>query len=112
MFTPLAKIIPKTFRKYGLTHVARATLICEKYRKIAPSILPPKVMPHAWPKCVRGKTLFLGTDHPAYAAEVIQQRELLLKSINEDLKRYPAGLRVEVKDIKIKVESLPQEPDR
>lgn len=99
-FTPVSKILPKTFAKFGLTRQARAALVCERYRKAALQLFPPKISLHAWPKCFRGKTLIIGVDHPAYANEIIQKKEQLLALLND---KKP--LKFQITDIRTKVES-------
>lgn len=101
-FTPVSKILPKTFAKFGLTRQAQAALVCERYRKAALKIFPPNVILHAWPKYFRNKNLVIGVDHPAYATEIIQKKESLLALLNE---KKP--LKFQVTDIRTKVESPP-----
>lgn len=100
-FIPLSKILPRTIQKFGLTRQARAALVCERYRKIAAQIFTPQIQINAWPKYYKNKTLVIGVNHPAYATEVIQQKEKILQFLNE---------KCEVKDIRTKVEKSPEAP--
>lgn len=94
MFTHIANIIPKAIRTYGLTRQAKAALICEKYRKVAPSIFSAEILINAWPKYFKGKTLVLGVSHPAYAEEVSQRKHKLKALLNESLgKDYVAAIK-------------------
>lgn len=84
-FTRISQLIGKAVCKLGLERQARAALICEKYRKLAPQILGGKISVHAWPKYFRRKVLVVGVDHPLFASEMNQQKDAIIKLLNEAL---------------------------
>lgn len=98
MFTHIAKIVPRAIKKYGITRQARAALICAKYRKLAPQILPPEIFIHTWPKHFRNRTLVIGVDHPIFAEQISHQKHKLQELINQSLGKNS------LKNIQTKVE--------
>lgn len=85
MFTPIQKILPKSIVKLGFTRETQAALVCERYRKLAPSIIHPEILIYTYPKFFRGSTLTIGVENSAWAAQVINNKETLIKVINKSI---------------------------
>lgn len=85
MFTPIQKILPVTARSLGVGREVEAALICEKYRKLAPSVIHENVLQWTFPHSYRDRTLTIGVRNSAWAEQVAKQKNGLLKAINEAL---------------------------
>lgn len=106
MFTPIQKILPKAIKSLGLASEARAALICEKYRKLAPRLIHTNALHHTFPKFYRGKVLTIGVANSAWAAAVLAQKKGLIELMNKELgKKMVADLKTRV------VESIAESPD-
>lgn len=85
MFVSLQKILPKAIAKLKFTRQARAALVCEKYRKLAPQIIHPEALNHTSPKFLKGKTLTVGVENSAWTGQIAANKEKLLKELNKAL---------------------------
>lgn len=97
LFTPFQKILPKALANIGLSREAKAALICERYRKLAPRVVHEQALLHTMPKFFRGATLTVGVTNPAWAGRIATCKKDLLAALNESLGKKT------VEDIKTKV---------
>lgn len=87
MFTPLQKILPKAIAELKFTRQARAALVCEKYRKLAPQIVHPEALNHTFPKFLKGKILTVSVENSAWASQIAANKEKLLKELNKSFRK-------------------------
>lgn len=97
MFTPLAKILPKTINKFGLQREVEAALICEKYRRLAAQLVHADALKHTAPKSFRAGVLTISVENSAWAEQVVKNKEKLVAEINKELgKKAVLNLRTRV----------------
>ncbi|MBI4994521.1 DUF721 domain-containing protein [Candidatus Peregrinibacteria bacterium] len=97
MFTPIQKILPKAITGLKFTRQARAALVCEKYRKLAPQIVHPEALRHTYPKFFKGTILVVAVENSAWAGQIAANKEKLLNELNKTLGKK------EIKNIKTAV---------
>jgi predicted nucleic acid-binding Zn ribbon protein len=85
MFTPFQKILPFALNKMGMAREARAALVCEKYRQLAPTAVHKEALIHTVPKFFRTKVLTIGVANPAWAAHVASRKNELMAALNNAL---------------------------
>lgn len=85
LFTPLQKILPRAIAELKFTRQARAALVCERYRKLAPQIIHPEALNYTSPKFLKEKTLTINVENSAWAQLVVTRKKPLLKRLNENL---------------------------
>lgn len=85
MFTPFQKILPKAIAKLGLTREARAALVCEKYRQLAPGIIHAQALDHTRPQFLRGKALTVAITNPAWTSRLVTCKKELIEALNKSL---------------------------
>lgn len=77
--------MPKTIVRLGIRQEVEAALICEKYRKLAPRLVHTNALEHTFPKFYRKKTLTIGVENPAWAEQVIKNKQKIMDEINKAL---------------------------
>ena len=94
MFTHISNLLPRAMVKKGIKRQAEAAHVCEKFRQIAPELLPPEVYEHVRVQSFKNKVLTIAVKHPVYAAEINNYKHRLTKSINDALgKQHIASIR-------------------
>lgn len=73
--------------RLGLTQETHAALVCEIYRKFAAQLVHPDALKHTSPKFLKGKTLTIGVENSAWAQQIANCADELLKKINKNLGR-------------------------
>lgn len=97
MFTPIQIILPRAASALGVRREVEAALVCEKYRKLAPTFVHKDALEHTRPKSYKGRTLIIGVENPAWAGQVISRKAELIKEINASLgKRCIENLKTQV----------------
>lgn len=81
-FTPLSEILPKAIRSFGVKKELEAALICEHYRKIAPTLIHKDALSNTRPYHYKDKVLTIGVQSAAWAHVVMQHKDSLIKEIN------------------------------
>lgn len=84
-FTQLKSLIPRALASKGLTRQAKAAVVCEKFRSLAPKIVRPDILDHSFPKTFRGAVLTIGVENGAWAQLIIAVKMALMKEINAAL---------------------------
>lgn len=87
MFFPIQLIIPRAINKLGIKTEVEAALICERYRKFAPSIVHKDALQNTFPKFYRRRTLTIGVSNPAWAHQVHINKGKIIAAINESIGR-------------------------
>ncbi len=108
-FTPLSKLLPQAFQKFGLARVARAALVCSRYRKAALKLFSKDALLNAWPQYFRNKTLIIGVSHPAWGVQIMESKEKLLAQINDRISEAAGDRKFKVMDIRTKVAKQPKD---
>lgn len=88
MFTPIQQLLPRAMTALGVKQEVEAAIVCDKYRKLAPSLIHPDVLLHTSPKSYRRKVFTIAVENPAWSQKITECKEAIIRGINEDL-RYP-----------------------
>lgn len=81
-FVQLKELIPRALASKGLTRQAKAAVVCEKYRTLAPQIVRPDILEHTFPKTFQGGILTVGVENGAWAQLIIAAKIALISGIN------------------------------
>lgn len=84
-FQDWKKWIPKALAKYKMTRQARAALVCERFRSIAPDLLGKEVPAAVQPKFVKNHILTISVPSSLWAQKVIVKRHEILEKLNADV---------------------------
>ncbi|MBI5413642.1 DUF721 domain-containing protein [Candidatus Peregrinibacteria bacterium] len=68
-----------------MTREARAALVCEKYKKLAPKFVHPEALNYTSPKFYKNKVLTIGVENSAWASQVMAKQIELISEINKSL---------------------------
>ncbi len=98
MFIPIQKILPKAIAQLKMTRQTRAALICEKYRKLAPTLVHQEALKFTSPLFFRNKILIINVVNSAWAGHLAKCKPDLIKAINGALGH------VEIKDLKTRLD--------
>ncbi|GEM_PF-1068428 len=81
-FTHFSNMIPRALRKYKMTRQARAALICERFRGLAPDVIGDTALEHIRPKFFKKHTLYISVPNSAWAQRVYVHRHDLIMKLN------------------------------
>ena len=65
----------------------RAALICERFRKLAPSVIGEEALSHIKPKCFKNGTLYISVPNSLWAQQVFVHRHDLMMKLNLNLEK-------------------------
>ena len=80
-FLDFKKFLPKALEKYKVTREARAALICNRFREIAPGIIGGDSK-EIHPKFFKGHTLYIAVPNSIWAQRVYVHRHDLIMKLN------------------------------
>ena len=95
-FVDFKSLIPRALEKFRLGREARASLVCERFRLIAPEIVGQGCEELIHPKFVKHGILYISVPSSIWAQKVFVKRHLLMEELNRDKEI--------VKDLKVLVE--------
>ena len=81
-FTSFQSLIPKALKKYKMERSARASLICEKFRSIAPRIIGDDCENFIHPKFVKDGVLFISVPSSIWGQKVFNSRHKIIEELN------------------------------
>ncbi|MBU0981950.1 DUF721 domain-containing protein [Patescibacteria group bacterium] len=81
-FQPFQNWVPKTLQKYKLARQARASLICERFRKLVPEMIGEDCAGVVRPKSFKGGTLYVSVPSSSYAQRVYVHRHDIIMKLN------------------------------
>lgn len=84
-FVHFSSFIPSALKKYKMTREARASLICARFRTIAPSIVGDDAPKEVHPKFVKAGVLYIGVPNSLWAQRITVHRHELLLKLNMNL---------------------------
>lgn len=84
-FTSFQKLLPKALKKYKMDREARASLVCNKFRELATSLIGEDGKASVYPKFFKGGSLYISVPSSAWAQKVIVARLALIENINQEL---------------------------
>ncbi len=82
-FIDFKKFLPKALEKYKVTREARAALICNRFREMAPGIIGGDAH-EIHPKFFKGHTLYVAVPSSVWAQRVYVHRHDLIMKLNLD----------------------------
>lgn len=80
-------MIPNALKRYNVTRASRASLICERFRKLAPSVIGDKALEHIKPKCFKNGILYISVPNSMWAQQVHVHRHDLIMKLNLNLEK-------------------------
>lgn len=86
-FQAFQKLIPKTLQKYQLTRTARAAMICERFRRLMPTVIGEDADGVIAPKYFKGGTLYISVPSSSWAQRVYVNRHDLIMKLNLDMEK-------------------------
>ena len=96
-FLPWQNFIPKALAQYKLTREARASLVCARFRQLAPDLIGEEARAAVKPKFFKGGVLYVAVPSSIWAQRVYVHRHELLLKLNLHLdKPYVHDLRTVV----------------
>ena len=98
-FVPLKNLIPKAIANYRLTRQARAALICQHFRELAPRVIGEDAKEEIRPKYFKGGTLYIAVPNSTWAQRVYVHRHDIIMKLNLCLEKES------VREIRTVVES-------
>lgn len=81
-FIDFKKFLPKALEKYKVTREARAALICNRFRDMAPGIIGGDASENIRPKFFKGHTLYIAVPSSVWAQRVYVHRHDLIMKLN------------------------------
>ncbi len=95
-FVDFKSLIPRALEKFRLGREARASLVCERFRLIAPVIVGQGCEELIHPKFVKNGVLYISVPSSIWAQKVFVKRHMLMEELNREKEI--------VKDLKVQVE--------
>lgn len=80
-FQSIKKLLPRALANYKLTRQARAALICQHFRELAPKIMGEDAK-SVRPKYFKGGTLYVAVPSSAFAQRVYVHRHDIIMKLN------------------------------
>ena len=84
-FVHFSQFLPNALKRYSMTRQARASLICQRFRALAPSVIGEDAQETVHPKFFKGRTLFVSVPSSVWAQRVYVHRHDLIIKLNLDL---------------------------
>lgn len=84
-FSHFSQWIPKAIARYNISRETRAALVCERFRKLAPTLIGAESLDHVQPKYFKHGILYIAVPNSLWAQQVYVHRHDLIMKLNINL---------------------------